>query len=100
MRLRKRNRNIVPAGELRKQVCASKGAGGEGGLPNNWSEAGPLHQTALRLLFFGVRRLCELRFHTHDSLQMMPKYEVANSNTHRQIRAFVYIYLSGSNLRS
>ena len=39
-------------------------------------------------------------FPTHDSLQMIPKYEAALFNIHRQFRGFVYNYLSGSNLRS
>ena len=40
------------------------------------------------------------RFHTHGSLQMMPKYEDALFDTHRQIPGFVYTYVPGSNLRS
>ena len=40
------------------------------------------------------------RVPAHDSLQMIPKYEDAHFDTHRQIRGFVYTWLSGSNLRS
>src|ERR1019366_8585500 len=41
-----------------------------------------------------------LGFRTHDSLHMIPKYESAIFNTHRQIRWLVYTRSSGSNLRS
>jgi hypothetical protein len=40
------------------------------------------------------------RFPAHDSLQMTVKYEDVVFDTHRQIRAFVYTSVSGSNLRS
>src|ERR1700691_2223186 len=66
--------NIVPAGPVRK---LERTAGG---------------------YVLPVRYIA--RFHTHDSLQMMPKYEGAIFDTHRQIRRLVYTPLSGSNLRS
>jgi len=56
------------------------------------------------MIFFGTPARFPLsdyaRVPAHDSLQMKPKYEDAFFDTHRQIRGFVYTWLSGSNLRS